>query len=69
MYRYTVIGIHNSGLGLILHLAADSAKDALKEFESRDVGVALAILSGFHDNLVPRNIWPGSSPPRFPAKE
>ena len=60
MGQYTIVGIHDTGLGWIVHSAADTATKALSDFESMDKGVALAVFVGHLSNKVPRNLLPGS---------
>jgi len=60
MAKYTIVGIHDSGLGWISHHIASSADKALQEFDNMDIGCALAVFYGHLKNRVVRNLFPGS---------
>jgi len=57
---YTIVGIHDSGLGWILHIEAGSAKEALQKFRDMNQGCALGVFKGRLINRVQLNLWPGS---------
>lgn len=57
MNPYTVVGLHDSGLGWIVHIVGDNADDALKKFDALNKGFALAVFDGHLKNKVQRNLW------------
>jgi len=56
MKPFTIIGIHDSGLGWIVYLQAKNADDALQKFKDRDKGIALAVFEGIVTNQVNTNV-------------
>ncbi len=57
MNSYTVVALHDSGLGWIVHIVGNNADDALKKFDMLNRGIALAVFDGHLENQVKRNLW------------
>ncbi len=57
---YTIVGIHDNGLGWIFHSKAKTANEALADFDTLNNGMALAVFEGHIANKVVRNLVPGS---------
>lgn len=60
MKKYTIVGLHFNGLGIVLHCKASTANEALSNFDSQDSGIVTAIFDGHLTNRVHRQLIPGS---------
>lgn len=56
MGLYTIVGIHNNGLGLVIHSEANNAKEAMENFDSLNEGMVIAVFKGHLFNRVKRNL-------------